>query len=151
MSIFRRNQVNSSPEKPKFKVKISPRNPWFWLLTLTFVVLTSWLPAMAGTARHYTDLTFPTLPAIKLPDYERYQLKNGMILYLMPDKELPLVGGSAIIRTGDRWEPKLVETLTLLVMGMQQGLSLPIAPPKITSGIWLLDAPHTPEIGIYTG
>jgi len=105
MSIFRRNQVNSSPEKPKFKVKISPKNPWFWLLTLTFVVLTSWLPAMAGTARHYTDLTFPTLPAIKLPDYERYQLKNGMILYLMPDKELPLVSGSAIIRTGDRWEP----------------------------------------------
>jgi HD-GYP domain-containing protein (c-di-GMP phosphodiesterase class II) len=54
--------------------------------------------------------------------------------------------GKCQAEAGDRWEPKLVETLTLLVMGMQQGLSLPIAPPKITSGIWLLDTPQAAEI-----
>ncbi len=54
--------------------------------------------------------------------------------------------GECQTEAGDRWEPKLVETLTLLVMGMQQGLSLPIAPPKITSGIWLLDTPQAAEI-----
>ncbi len=41
---------------------------------------------------------------------------------------------------GDRWEPKLVDTLELLVMGMQQGLSLPVTLPKISAGMWLIDA-----------
>ena len=40
---------------------------------------------------------------------------------------------------GSRWEPKLVDTLELLVMGLQQGLTLPIAPTKISSGVWLID------------
>lgn len=41
---------------------------------------------------------------------------------------------------GKRWEPKLLDTLELLVMGLQQGLSLPVAPPKISGGMWLIDA-----------
>lgn len=41
---------------------------------------------------------------------------------------------------GDRWDPKLVEVLALLVNALQQGLDLPIALPKIAAGIWLLDA-----------
>jgi HD-GYP domain-containing protein (c-di-GMP phosphodiesterase class II) len=41
---------------------------------------------------------------------------------------------------GDRWEPKLVDTLELLVMGMQQGLILPVTVPKISAGMWLIDA-----------
>jgi HD-GYP domain-containing protein (c-di-GMP phosphodiesterase class II) len=41
---------------------------------------------------------------------------------------------------GTRFDPKLIETLSLLVMGMQQGLSLPITPTKVTAGMWLLDA-----------
>jgi len=42
-------------------------------------------------------------------------------------------------QAGERWDPKLVETLTLLVMCLQQGLNLPITPPKVTNGMWLLD------------
>jgi HD-GYP domain-containing protein (c-di-GMP phosphodiesterase class II) len=41
---------------------------------------------------------------------------------------------------GDRWEPQLVDTLELLVIGMQQGLSLPVTLPKISAGMWLIDA-----------
>jgi len=37
------------------------------------------------------------------------------------------------------FDPKLVETLGLLVAGMQQGMSLEAAQPKIASGIWLLE------------
>jgi len=40
---------------------------------------------------------------------------------------------------GKAWEPKLVDTLELLVRGMQQGLTLPISPTKISSGMWLID------------
>lgn len=45
---------------------------------------------------------------------------------------------------GERWDPKLVQALTLLVSGMQQGLSLPISLPKIAAGMWLLDS-HSDE------
>ncbi|MBE9178189.1 metal-dependent phosphohydrolase [Oculatella sp. LEGE 06141] len=41
---------------------------------------------------------------------------------------------------GDRWDPKLVDTLALLVSGLQQGLDLSVALPKIAAGIWLLDS-----------
>lgn len=40
---------------------------------------------------------------------------------------------------GERWDPKLIETLSLVVMGMQQGLDLPVQLPKVTAGLWLLD------------
>ncbi|MDX2229035.1 MAG: DICT sensory domain-containing protein [Leptolyngbyaceae cyanobacterium bins.349] len=39
-----------------------------------------------------------------------------------------------------RWDPKLVDTLALLVGGFQQGLSLPISSPKISAGLWLVDS-----------
>ncbi len=41
---------------------------------------------------------------------------------------------------GERWDPKLVEALALLVNGLQQGLSLAIATPKIAAGMWMLDS-----------
>lgn len=63
------------------------------------------VPALATTARHYTDLTFPPLPEIHLPDYTRYELDNGMVVFLLEDHELPLVGGTAMVHTGDRLEP----------------------------------------------
>ncbi len=40
---------------------------------------------------------------------------------------------------GIRFDPKLVDTLTLLVMGMQQGLDLPLMSQKVSAGMWLLD------------
>jgi DICT domain-containing protein len=39
----------------------------------------------------------------------------------------------------DRFDPKLIDTLALLVAGMQQGLTLSAIAPKLTSSIWLLD------------
>ena len=73
------------------------------------------LPASADTARHYTELKFPPLPEIQLPEYQRYQLDNGMVVYLMEDHELPLVSGTAMIKTGDRLEPAEKVGLAALV------------------------------------
>ncbi|MBD2663866.1 putative sensor protein [Richelia sinica FACHB-800] len=39
-----------------------------------------------------------------------------------------------------RFDPQLVDTLALLVMGLQQGLNLPIMTPKVTSSMWLLES-----------
>ena len=63
-------------------------------------------PAIAQTPKDYSELTFPPLAEIEIPDYERYELNNGMIVYLMEEHELPLVSGSAIMRTGSRLEPE---------------------------------------------
>jgi DICT domain-containing protein len=41
---------------------------------------------------------------------------------------------------GDRWDPKLIDALSLLVNAMQQGLSLSTSLPKIAAGMWLLDS-----------
>ena len=39
-----------------------------------------------------------------------------------------------------RFDPKLVDALALLVMGLQQGLDLPLMSPKLSTGVWLLDS-----------
>lgn len=74
------------------------------LLALIFLLLTFDF-SMAATARHYSELKLPPLPAVKVPKYTHFVLDNGMVVYLMEDHELPLVSGTALIRTGDRLEP----------------------------------------------
>ncbi|MBD2774937.1 DICT sensory domain-containing protein [Iningainema tapete] len=46
-----------------------------------------------------------------------------------------------------RFDPKLVDTLSLLVMGLQQGLELVAIEPKVSTGMWLLDAQWESENG----
>ncbi|MEB3228874.1 MAG: pitrilysin family protein [Synechocystis sp.] len=59
----------------------------------------------APTPKNYDQLTFPPLPELKIPAYDRYTLPNGLVVYLMEDRKLPLVSGTAILRAGERWEP----------------------------------------------
>lgn len=78
--------------------------PLLFLAVATFAVLltVSWpKPAQAIEAKNYEDLVFPALGDINIPDYERYELDNGLVVYLMEDHDLPLVSGSATFRTGD--------------------------------------------------
>jgi zinc protease len=75
-------------------------------LVLTSIVFFAFVdPAKASTPKHYTELQFSAPPEVKIPNYTRFELKNGMTVYLMEDRELPLISGSALIRTGDRLEP----------------------------------------------
>jgi zinc protease len=71
----------------------------FLLLTFNFSL------AATAEAKHYTELQLAPLAEIKLPKYERFVLQNGMVVYLMEDHELPLVNGTALLRTGSRLEP----------------------------------------------
>lgn len=45
-----------------------------------------------------------------------------------------------------RWDPKLLNTLTLLAQGLQHGWQLPQVPLRATSGLWLLDDDGAAEI-----
>jgi len=80
--------------------------PILSLVGLVGVLILGWQsPASALTPQHYDQLEFPPLPEVQIPDYERYELPNGLVVYLMEDHELPLVSGSASFRTGSRFEP----------------------------------------------
>ena len=60
--------------------------------------------ALTNVPQDYDQLQFSPLPEIQLPEYLRYQLDNGMVVYLVEDRDLPLIGGQALIRTGSRFE-----------------------------------------------
>ena len=79
-----------------------------WLSLALFTVLLTFsvrLNAVADTPKHYTELEFEPLPEIEIPEYERYELDNGMVVYLLEDRDLPLISGTAIVSTGSRYEP----------------------------------------------
>ncbi len=60
------------------QAKFNPRKSkryLFGLLFATMLLIITWRsPAVASTAKHYTELDFPPLPEIQLPEYTRYQL-----------------------------------------------------------------------------
>lgn len=97
--------------------------PGLALLTGLIMVMLGWQsPASALTPRHYDELSFPPLPEVQIPAYERYELPNGLVVYLMEDHELPLVSGSATFRTGSRFEPgDQVGLASLTGEAMRQG------------------------------
>lgn len=77
-----------------------------WVLLVAMLLIVLWrLPVVAAVARYYTELKFAPLAQVQIPEYSRYVLDNGMVVYLMEDHELPLVGGTALVRTGERLEP----------------------------------------------
>lgn len=84
---------------------MNKRFKWLGLVIVAIALVFVYrLPAIAQTPQHYTELKFSPAPEVKIPTYERYQLDNGMVVYLMEDHQLPLVSGSAMIKTGARLE-----------------------------------------------
>lgn len=92
-----------------FLTKMRPRRFWglgLALLSLLLVVGQPWaIAAPPQTAKAYDQLIFPPLAEVKIPAYEHFVLPNGLGVYLMEDHQLPLVKGTAYIRSGSRWEP----------------------------------------------
>ncbi len=80
--------------------------------------------------KHYTELEFSPLPEIQLPEYLRYQLDNGMVVYLVEDRDFPLVSGSALIRTGSRFEPQDQVGLAQLTGNMMRSGGTKNHPPE---------------------
>jgi zinc protease len=79
---------------------------WLGLAAIAYgILLTLNIPVNANPPLHYTELELPPLPEVELPEYERYELDNGMVVYLVEDRDLPLISGTALISTGSRLEP----------------------------------------------
>ncbi|MBP1753018.1 MAG: zinc-dependent peptidase, family [Geobacteraceae bacterium] len=74
-----------------------------------FAIFLLMLVAIAGTAGAAASpdprsMAFPPLK-FQVPETERIVLKNGMIVYLLEDRELPLVSITAYIGAGSVYEP----------------------------------------------
>ena len=80
--------------------------------------------------KHYDELEFSPLPEIQLPEYLRYQLDNGMVVYLVEDRDLPLISGSALIRTGSRFESQDQVGLAELTGNMMRNGGTKNHPPE---------------------
>jgi zinc protease len=70
-----------------------------------FLICATSLIAQPAPLPSYKDLKFSPLPPLKLPEPEIYTLPNGLKVYMLEDHELPLVSGTAIIRTGNLFDP----------------------------------------------
>ncbi|MGE0405926.1 MAG: M16 family metallopeptidase [Candidatus Korobacteraceae bacterium] len=62
-------------------------------------------PVMMGQATHIDQIPIPPLPKFDPQEPVRVALPNGMVVFLQPDPELPLISGFARIRGGSRAEP----------------------------------------------
>ena len=63
-------------------------------------------PAPAAAALpNYNELKFPELRPIASPDVQEFTLPNGLRLLLLEDHELPLIGGTVLVRTGSAFDP----------------------------------------------
>lgn len=93
---------------PNFKLTLRKSKQLFYvvMLAVTCLLVTfNFSLAATAEAQHYTELELPPLPAIQVPENERFVLPNGLVVYLMEDHDLPLVSGTALVRTGSRLEP----------------------------------------------
>src|SRR5947209_5955075 len=65
-------------------------------------------PAATSTASAIPapkDLKFPPARSAQVPAPASFTLANGMKVYLQEDRELPLVRGTLVVRTGSLFDP----------------------------------------------
>jgi zinc protease len=74
------------------------------LAVAAIFILTS-PPQASAQAASWQDIQIPPLPAFKPAQPKRIELKNGMVIFLQEDHELPLIDGTARIRGGSVNEP----------------------------------------------
>ena len=79
------------------------RKHWLiWNLILALLIITT-----TGEAQNkpHEGLVYPPLNQPQPPVPDRFELGNGMIVYLLEDHELPIIDISVRIRTGSIYEP----------------------------------------------
>jgi len=72
----------------------------FLLATLTAAAALA-----ADTLPRIDTLKFPPMREVKIPNVTTFRLPNGMRVYMLENHELPLVSGTALVRTGNLFDP----------------------------------------------
>ncbi len=78
--------------------------PFYWLIWSFALIL---LITATGEAQNkpHEGLVYPPLNQPQPPVPDRFELDNGMIVYLLEDHELPIIDISVRVRTGSLYEP----------------------------------------------
>jgi predicted Zn-dependent peptidase len=53
----------------------------------------------------YKQLKYPKLNEVKIPEPARYELSNGLTVFMLEDHTLPTISASVLVHTGSRYEP----------------------------------------------
>jgi predicted Zn-dependent peptidase len=102
-------------------------------LLTTLVLFLSLFPAVTAIAGSTADprkMTFPPL-VFQVPTAERVVLTNGMIVYLLADRELPLVSIQAYVGTGSVYEPAGKSGLAGLTGTVLRGGGTAVTSPEV--------------------
>lgn len=74
-------------------------------ILLLMAIVAALGPHSAGQAADWQQIPIPSLPAFHPREPKRFELPNGMVVFLQEDHELPLIDGTARVRGGSRSEP----------------------------------------------
>lgn len=100
---------------------------------------------------HPSKMVFEPLD-FDLPEPERHELPNGLVIYIMEDRELPLISISASIRTGAYLEPEGKEGLAELTGAvMRTGGTEALSGDEIDEKLEFVAASAETAIGISEG
>ena len=123
------------------------------LLVIWTIMAVLLLPGLvlAGPAPDPRTMTFPPL-SFEIPRAERVQLKNGMVVYLLENHELPLVNVSAYVKTGSIYEPAdKVGLAGITGAVMRSGGSQDIPPEKLDAELEFMASSIETSIGAENG
>ena len=101
------------------RTKTRPTVPTLKLVTLLLIAAAAALPA-AAQAKAWSDIKYPALPDFPIPKPQVVDLPNGMKVFLLEDRELPLVSVTALVRAGANWEPADKTGLAFLTGSVQR-------------------------------
>ena len=71
-----------------------------WMLGLALGCAVSLTACNSMPAPQIAEVTKAETGSFKMPSYEKYQLANGLTVYLMPHKEVPLITIDAAVKVG---------------------------------------------------
>ncbi|HTY35943.1 MAG TPA: pitrilysin family protein [Bacteroidota bacterium] len=77
----------------------------FPLLVCTIIATIASVAQTSTKPLFYKQIKYPPLRQVRIPDPLRYQLPNGMTIFLLEDHTLPLIEASVLVHTGSRFEP----------------------------------------------
>ena len=75
------------------------------LILTGFAAMLAAVPA-AAQAKRYTEIKSPPLPAFEVPQPSTFTLPNGLRVFLMENREIPVISVRTLVRTGAFYEPQ---------------------------------------------
>jgi predicted Zn-dependent peptidase len=110
------------------------------------------LATVGRSQTYYKDLKYPKLHELKMPDVERVELDNGMIVFLLEDHELPLIQMNAQIGVGSIDDPADKLGLAMTVgQVMRTGGTATMSGDKMDEALEQIAASVETRIGLTSG